>query len=110
MEAVIYRDSSGQNYGVQVSGHSDLGPAGNDVLCSAVSALTINFVNSVEAFTKDKWKVLAVNEEEGFLHAELESVSDASRLLMNSLVLGLQEIEKSYSRYITIRFEEESKC
>ncbi|MBR4769021.1 MAG: ribosomal-processing cysteine protease Prp, partial [Lachnospiraceae bacterium] len=35
------------------------------------------------------------------------TVSDEARLLLDSLVLGLKEIEKSYSRYLTIRFEEE---
>jgi uncharacterized protein YsxB (DUF464 family) len=107
MEVKIYKDSEGTVYGFQVSGHSELSPEGNDVLCSAVSALTITTVNAIETVTKDPVDVEAVNEEEGFLHFRLKSVSKESKLLLDSLVLGLQDIERSYDRYISVRFEEE---
>lgn len=107
MEVTIYKDSEGRVKGFQVSGHSMLSPEGNDVLCSAVSALTINTVNSIETFTDDPVEIEAQNEEEGFLHFRLKSVSKESELLLDSLVLGLQDIQKSYDRFLSIRFEEE---
>lgn len=109
MEVRIYKDSKGTIHGFQVSGHSELGPAGSDVLCSAVSALTITTVNAIETFTKDPVDVEAVNEAEGFLHFRLKKVSKESKLLLDALVLGLKDVQRSYDRYLSI-IEEEVKC
>ncbi|MBR4767728.1 MAG: ribosomal-processing cysteine protease Prp, partial [Lachnospiraceae bacterium] len=73
MEVIVYRDREKKVNGFQVSGHSGYGEAGNDILCSAVSALTINCVNSIETLTHDRPSIQAVNEEEGFLHYRLET-------------------------------------
>ena len=107
MKVRFYKDSNGTVKGFQISGHSELGPEGHDILCSAVSALAENTVNSIETFTKDAVEIEAVNETEGFLHFRLKTVSDESKLLLDSLVLGLTNIQKSYGRLISIRFEEE---
>ena len=106
MKAAVYRDSKGDIRGFQISGHSDYNPDGEDILCAAVSVLTTNCINSIEKFTQDKTDILAVNEEEGFVHFRLKTVSDESRLLLNSLVLGLQSLEESYGKFIQIQFEE----
>lgn len=106
MLVTFYRDSEGTVKGFQVSGHSGLGTRGNDILCSAVSVLTINTINSIETFTDDPVEVEAVNEQEGFLHFRLKTVSKESKLLLDSLVLGIQDVEKSYGRYLSTRFEE----
>ena len=108
MEVRFYKDREGTVRGFQVSGHSELSPEGNDVLCSAVSALTITAVNAIETFTKDPVRIEAVNEEEGFLHFELESVSKESKLLLDSLMLGLRDIQKSYDRYLSVIEEEQN--
>ena len=106
MQVTVYKDAEG-TYCFQVSGHSGYAESGSDIVCSAVSALTTNTVNSIETFTDDVVKTIAVNEEEGFLHYELETVSDASRLLLDSLVLGLESIEGSYGQFLKIRLEED---
>ena len=107
MEVTFYKDSNGTVKGFQISGHSEYGPAGQDILCSAVSALSENTVNAIETFTKDPVDAEAVNEEEGFLYFRLKTVSKESKLLLDSLVLGITNIQRSYDRFISIRFEEE---
>ena len=106
MKAAVYRDSLGNVVGFQISGRSDYNPDGEDILCAAVSVLATNCVNSIEHLTPDEPQVLAVNEEEGFMHYRLKTVSDASRLLLDSLVLGLKSLEESYGEFIQIQFEE----
>ena len=39
--------------GVQLEGHAEYGRRGKDIVCSAVSILYINLVNSLESFTDD---------------------------------------------------------
>ena len=107
MKVTVFRDASGKTVGFQISGHSELSPGSEDILCASVSALAINCVNSIETFTEDEPEYEAVNEEEGFLYFKLKTVSEKSELLLDSLVLGLKSIEASYGTYIQIQYEEE---
>ena len=61
---------------------------------AAVSALTQNTVNSIEAFTEDEF---VCDVDDGYLHVEFpEKLSEESKLLMNSLNLGLENIVRAY--------------
>lgn len=102
---------SKQNYtGIEILGHA--GCAENraeeqELVCAAVSALTLNMANSIEQFTKDAFDA-NMNEESGlFKFCFANGISSESKLLMNSLVFGLEDIEETYGEpYIKIRFEE----
>ena len=100
----VYKDPEGYQ-GFRSEGHADYAEEGQDIICAAVSALTVNAVNSIEQFTEDAF---AVRQDDGFLELVLEgSVSRETRLLLDSLILGLQEIQKSYGKeYIQLTFEE----
>ncbi len=93
--------------GVKLLGHAGFDDSGRDILCAAVSALVLNTVNSIDVFTEDSFKT-EQDEESGYLSFCLSSnISPESKLLLNSLVLGLQNIEEEYGRaYIHIRFKE----
>ena len=52
--------------GVQLEGHAEFGRRGRDIVCSAVSILYINLVNSLESFTKDDLMTLTRDD---VLHA-----------------------------------------
>ena len=65
----------------------------------------INTVNSLEAFTDDQFEV---QEYDGYVSFHFTtSVSEKGKLLMDSLILGLTEIEHSYNnRYLTVKVKE----
>ena len=86
-------------------GHAGYAPEGQDIVCAAVSALIINAVNSIMKFTADE---LDVREKDGFVSFRFKKpVSERGTLLMDSLVLGLTEIEHSYqNRYLTVKVKE----
>ena len=88
-------------------GHAEYAEEGYDIICAAVSALAINFYNSVETFTDDRFEGTAGQEDIQFDFRFTSDISPESQLLMNSLILGLQNIENDYGRsYINIRFKE----
>ncbi len=102
---------SGQHYcAIDLTGHA--GSAvhyheGQELVCSAVSALVLNMANSVEHFTEDGFEADMVEESGDFHFRFTGDVSPEATLLMNSLVFGLQDIEESYGEpYIKIRFKE----
>ena len=88
-------------------GHAEYAEEGYDIICAAVSALAINFYNSVETFTDDGFEGTAGQDDIQFDFRFTSDISPESQLLMNSLILGLQNIENDYGKsYINIRFKE----
>ena len=103
----VYSDSKGCTTGVEVKGHAGYDEYGKDIVCAAVSVLTVNMANSVEKFTDDGFEG-SVDEKTGqFIFHFTGTVSAESKLLMDSLILGLTDIAESYGdKYIKIRFRE----
>ncbi len=102
----IYQDSKQQNCGFEIGGHAGYAESGYDIICASVSALSINCINSIEQFTEDDFET-ECEEETGYLKLMVKSVSVESKLLLDSLALGLVQIKESYgSQFIQIRFEE----
>ena len=91
--------------GFLCEGHADYSDEGMDIVCAAVSALSVNMVNSVERLTDDLFSV-EEKEEGGWLKLTFPGpVSDASRLLMDSLVLGIQSISETYGvDFVKVQF------
>ena len=87
-------------------GHAGYAEEGQDIVCAAVSALIITTVNSLDEFTEEK---VEVGEDDGYvsIHFKTNPNTERGRLLMDSLILGLTEIEHSYNnRYLTVRVKE----
>jgi len=82
---------------VRCEGHSGLYPLGKDILCSAVSVLMINAVNSIEALT-DGTFTLKSDEGIGLIDVIIDKSSDEVTLLLKSLVLGLEAISAEYGK------------
>ena len=101
----VVRKKNGSPVSLVCKGHADYSEEGSDIYCSAVSALVINAVNSIEKFTDD-----AFDEEdsEGYLKVEFpENVSGETRLLFESLLLGLNQIEMTCNgKYLSLTIRE----
>ncbi len=101
----IYK-SNDLNIGFRVFGHSGYDDSGKDIVCAGISALTINFINSVEEFMDDRF-VVTTNEEDGMIDFKFESTpSKESQVLIDSLVFGLENLEQDYKDFISIEFQE----
>lgn len=102
----IYQDRNGTYTGFDCEGHSGYGDEGNDIVCASVSALVINTVNSIESLTDDPCRSEA-DEDGAVIRLRLEKgYSRDTDLLIRSMILGLNDIRKSYSAYLQILFEE----
>jgi hypothetical protein len=82
--------------GFKTEGHGD------DVVCAAVSVLCINAVNSLEALTDAKLEY-EYDPDGGFIKClvDFSAKHDGARLLMDSLVMGLEAVKKNYGLEIT---------
>ena len=99
------RNRQGKLTSFTVQGHAGFAPHGEDIVCSAVSAIAQTTVYGLD-------RILGINPQvqvrEGFLECriperylspeELEKIE----LLLETMLVGLQEIQKDYSDCILI--------
>ncbi len=103
---MIYTDSNKQYKGFEIKGHAGYSKSGSDIVCAAVSVLSINTVNSIETFTSDE--IIAVTNDNGSLKVKFKgTVSLESKLLIDSMILGLTDImNDSDKKYLKISYKE----
>ena len=91
-----------------MSGHAGYDDPGKDIVCAAVSALVINAVNSIEHFTDDETSCISDGESGEITFRFSQIPSHDAALLLDSMILGLEEIEDSSESeaYIDIIFKE----
>ena len=103
IRALFYQDRSGRLTGFTVQGHAEYADTGQDIICAAVSALTLNCINSLERYSRDGFQ--ADVGEDGYVVCRMSRwKSLRTQLLLRSLVLGLANIRKEYGhQYLSIR-------
>lgn len=94
--------------GFKIVGHADFSEHGSDIVCSAVSALSINIINSVSQLLDINLLTTVDDKNGGYLEVEVpvlvDNVKDEKlQILINSLKIGLIDISKSYQDYIIIK-------
>jgi uncharacterized protein len=90
----------------RVTGHAQYDEPGKDIVCSAVSAVTVGTVNAIEALTS----VVPVSKvRSGLLDVRIpdkgisETVGERIQLLLEGMVVMLNSIEETYGTYISIQ-------
>ena len=107
MISVVISKQNNKYIGVSLNGHAGYADHGQDIVCSAVSVLVINTFNSIERFTDDTFSCEAA-EDGGYMSMTFsEDISDRAQLLLDSMMLGLDEIHKQYGdEYISLQYKE----
>lgn len=108
IQARIYRKEK-KICAFEISGHAGFAPAGEDIVCAAVTILAFNTVNAIERFTEVPFQAEADEKKGGYLKVvfPLEGMADEKvQLLLETLALGLSDIQTEYKRYLTLINEE----
>ena len=102
----VYR-KHGKAAGFRCTGHSGYAQSGKDIVCAAVSMLVINTVNAIEAFTASEFD-LDTEDESGLIEVELKKEPDHdTKLLLDTMFLGLQDIQNNYgNEYLILEYKE----
>lgn len=90
---------------VTITGHSEYEDVGRDIVCAAVSAMSIAAVNGLTTFVKVEVKYEI--KDDGFLEFEIPELTDREEILQSNaivetLYLGLKSIELEYNKYIRV--------
>ncbi|MCR4605872.1 MAG: ribosomal-processing cysteine protease Prp [Eubacterium sp.] len=100
---VQIRRSDNRITGFSIDGHSGYAKKGEDIVCSAISILAINTVNSIEALTDDE---ISVSDADGHIDVELQGkYSDRTKVLVDSMILGIQGVIEEYGKeFVDLKF------
>jgi len=99
---------SGHVSGFQLTGHADAGEYGQDIVCSAVSVLSITTVNGLQEVAGVDLTVDSDDENGGYLSVSVPVLNDAKKSVKADAILdtfenGMKDIAESYSKYITLK-------
>ena len=108
MTTITFTTSDDKYVSVECKGHAGYDDYGKDIVCSAISVLMINLVNSLERFTDDSIN-LSENEKKGLIKITFDDVpSHDAELLVKSFELGVNTIFQEYGKdYLNIKFRRE---
>lgn len=85
---------------LEVRGHAGYAKAGDDVVCAAISALSLGLVHSLEALTGDK---VSHEISNGYLKIEYKNLSEQGKLLIDSFFITASDIQMTYgNQYVKI--------
>lgn len=101
------RPGEGDLTGFEAAGHTGYAERGSDIVCAAVSALTTVTVLGLQA-RLGLSPAVQVDDDSGWLLCRLEpkrippDLWERAQDLLETMALGLKEIEKDYGDYIDV--------
>ena len=113
MVTVSMLQQGGRTVGFTSTGHANHGEAGEDIVCSAISALTQTCclgLIQVVGLKEGKELVYSIDEDEG-IHCVLADDTrgeqlDRAELVFLTMEAGLRAIQESYRKSLKIRHRE----
>lgn len=84
--------------GFSVIGHASWARHGKDIVCSAVSAITQTIASGMEKYCNSK-----ITAYPGSLVVQTNSPNQETNVLLTTLKMGLQQIQKEYPEYLILK-------
>ena len=99
MNEVYVKKDDGQIRFIEISGHADFANYGEDVVCSAISAVVFGSLNSLVEFGLNEKNIQI---DEAFIRIESNMEYDIN-LICKNMIIQLETIQGSYPEYIKIK-------
>ncbi|GAA0718678.1 ribosomal-processing cysteine protease Prp [Clostridium malenominatum] len=107
MIKAVFEKRKGCIVSFDIKGHANSVSEGYDLVCAAVSAISITMANGITEVAKVNADIQTID---GFLSCNLKKLSSEQihkcQLLLETMLIGLRSIEKSYGKYIKVLVEE----
>lgn len=101
--------NAGTNHfaGFHTYGHAGYAEEGYDIICSAVSAIVLTTINSIEELTETEF-VVTQDPEQGEIEFCFKTTpQESADLLLRSMMIGLNGISEEYGRkYLKVNTKE----
>ncbi|GAA6113156.1 MAG: ribosomal-processing cysteine protease Prp [Apilactobacillus sp.] len=105
--ASINHDKHDRITGFSITGHADSGEYGKDIVCAAVSVLSISTVNGLDVVAHVSPKVDSNDIDGGYMEVSVpEANSEQDEIAAQAILLtfknGMLDISQSYADYIKL--------
>ena len=106
MIRVVISRGDGYIDGFRLTGHAGYDDYGRDIICSAMSMIAINTVNSLSILAEEDFG-FDQDEETGLLYVKFDHrPNDGADLLLRSFELGIQGVIDQYgSEFVSLVYE-----
>ncbi|MDO4800243.1 MAG: ribosomal-processing cysteine protease Prp [Bacillota bacterium] len=86
---------------IRVQGHADWAAHGEDLVCAAVSVLTLTLANTLEELAENHYDLRI--EHGDFTLVLKDEATDRSRVAIRSFEIGMEGLERTYPDYVKIK-------
>jgi uncharacterized protein YsxB (DUF464 family) len=93
----VYATYSGGEYNLSITGHAGYNP-GNDIVCAGASAISYTLLGMLDHLGVEYDSI----EEPGDMRVVLSSKRIDVRKAFQMAIIGLAQIAKAYSRYMSV--------
>lgn len=100
MITITFTSRAGDCTGFTASGHAGYAPAGQDIVCAAVSALTQGTIAAIGGLTACEGETVQNILDE--FHYRIRSPDHTAQILLAGLEIALQEIQNQYGDYLEV--------
>ena len=106
IRASFHQDSEQSIDSFLIKVHADSGPYGQDLVCAAVSAVTIGTINNLDKLTGATPQIVMDEVNGGHLGCQFDkAISHDTALLLDNLFWILKDIEGSYPKNIEVQVQ-----
>ena len=93
---------------LEIKGHANAAPYGEDVVCGAVSLASFGALNALEDIEEEF--DYSIDQEEGDIRLEAKGkISEHDQIVLETLILQLKTVEVSYPKNIAIQERKQAK-
>src|SRR5690625_4841335 len=108
IKATVFRTGN-EITAFKLTGHAESGPYGFDLVCAAVSAVSIGTVNAAAVLAEADLDVKQ-GDDGGYLYVRIpdspsEERMEKLQLLFEGMIISLKSIEEEYSKFIKVYSE-----
>lgn len=100
---LLYIANNGEFAGYRVNGHSGFAKAGQDIVCSAISFMSVSCANALESIAGIKPQVI---QKEGLLDIRITQSNEQAITILKVFEQGMKDLETSYPTYIQLNTTE----
>ena len=95
-----------QTVAFKLTGHADAGDYGHDIVCAAVSVLSISTVNGLTKVVHSTPKIDKNDTEGGYLKVTQIATGHDAQILMNTFLNAMEDIQEQYPDFVSIKIHE----
>lgn len=100
IRVTLFKSVRGDITGFSCKGHAGYAEEGSDIVCAAVSVLSITCANALQSVAGAEPEI---TEKDGFLTASLreDQMNHDSQVILRTFEQGIRDMAASYPKYIS---------